>query len=329
MFLRVLEYYAGILFLTTNRIGDFDEAFASRVHISLHYPQLDVESTEEIFKLNLRLIEKRFQKKGRELTIDEAGILKFAKDYWTTYEKQRWNGRQIRNGCQTALALAEFDAQGGSHERIMDADAEVKLEVGHLKIVSSAYLDFISYLTKIYGKDPDRRAKAMFIRARESHSRKDEIRDATGNDTPSKNGARYTSTSSTSLGVEATPPPGINPAASPEGMPVPVTNPLSASYSLPYGQYHPQQFAQPPNPSQPGLTGITPQTAASQMPNVSLAPGQYPWQGSNSAGHWPASKQPVPGQGSGQYGGYITAEGWAAMPSQQQGLGAPPPAPRT
>lgn len=40
VFLRVLEYYAGILFLTTNRIGGFDEAFASRIHMSLHYPQL-------------------------------------------------------------------------------------------------------------------------------------------------------------------------------------------------------------------------------------------------------------------------------------------------
>ena len=38
VFLRVLEYYAGILFLTTNRIGDFDEAFTSRIHMRLFYP---------------------------------------------------------------------------------------------------------------------------------------------------------------------------------------------------------------------------------------------------------------------------------------------------
>src|SRR4051794_28771603 len=30
-----MEYYAGILFLTTNRVGDFDEAFTSRIHVSL------------------------------------------------------------------------------------------------------------------------------------------------------------------------------------------------------------------------------------------------------------------------------------------------------
>lgn len=33
VFLRVLEYYAGILFLTTNRVGTFDEAFKSRIHM--------------------------------------------------------------------------------------------------------------------------------------------------------------------------------------------------------------------------------------------------------------------------------------------------------
>lgn len=319
-----MEYYAGILFLTTNRIGDFDEAFASRVHISLHYPQLDFDSTRKIFELNLRLITKRFQKKGRKLKIDEAKILQFAEDYWINNKNERWNGRQIRNGCQTALALAEFDAQGGSHERIKDANAEVKLEVGHLEIVSGAYLDFISYLTSLYGKDANRRAKAMLIRARETHTKKD--RDTTDFDTPSKNSAHQASASSTSLGIAITQPE-TNPTAAPEHTYVPVTNPQSAGPFLSYMQYHPQQFAQPPHPSQQGAAGFPPQTAANQMPNMAVAPGQHPWQGLNGAG-WPTGQQPMPGQGLGQYSGYPTPEAWAAMSAQQQGPGVPPPAPR-
>lgn len=165
VFLRVLEYYAGILFLTTNRIGDFDEAFASRIHISLHYPELSLEPTLEIFKLNMRLIRER-----RNIEIDEESILAFADHYWRTNVKMRWNGRQIRNACQTALALAEFDAQGGNYERVVDANAKVKLTVAHLEIVSKAYLDFIMYLKKIYGQTGERRAKAMGIRAREEVS---------------------------------------------------------------------------------------------------------------------------------------------------------------
>ncbi|KDQ49901.1 hypothetical protein JAAARDRAFT_612428 [Jaapia argillacea MUCL 33604] len=39
--LRVLEYHRGVLFLTTNRIGSFDEAFMSRFSIGIKYPELD------------------------------------------------------------------------------------------------------------------------------------------------------------------------------------------------------------------------------------------------------------------------------------------------
>jgi hypothetical protein len=35
IFLRVLEYFQGILFLTTNRVSSFDDAFQSRIHIAL------------------------------------------------------------------------------------------------------------------------------------------------------------------------------------------------------------------------------------------------------------------------------------------------------
>lgn len=47
VFLRTLEYYAGILFLTTNRVALFDDAFKSRIHMSLYYPALDVGTALE------------------------------------------------------------------------------------------------------------------------------------------------------------------------------------------------------------------------------------------------------------------------------------------
>ncbi|KAH9931588.1 uncharacterized protein B0H18DRAFT_1208895 [Fomitopsis serialis] len=37
VFLRHVEYYRGILFLTTNRVTAFDPAFLSRIHIALHF----------------------------------------------------------------------------------------------------------------------------------------------------------------------------------------------------------------------------------------------------------------------------------------------------
>src|SRR6186713_134787 len=87
VFLRVLEYYTGVLFLTTNRIGDFDEAFASRIHISLYYPQLDLDSTLRIFNLNLDMIHGNHRK--GEIKIDREEIIKFATTYFDSQKEAR------------------------------------------------------------------------------------------------------------------------------------------------------------------------------------------------------------------------------------------------
>ncbi|KAH8746442.1 hypothetical protein F5882DRAFT_371044 [Hyaloscypha sp. PMI_1271] len=164
VFLRVLEYYAGILFLTTNRIGDFDEAFYSR-HISLYYPALDESRTLAILELNLELIRERFRKRGIAINIEDTGIKLFATNYWKDQEKSRWNGRQIRNICQTALALAEFESQGGNKEMIVDPTSTINLRVHHCKIASDSYLEFTTYLRKLFGADAARRAKESGLRA--------------------------------------------------------------------------------------------------------------------------------------------------------------------
>jgi SpoVK/Ycf46/Vps4 family AAA+-type ATPase len=36
LFLRILDYYSGILIMTTNRVGIIDEGFISRIHLSLY-----------------------------------------------------------------------------------------------------------------------------------------------------------------------------------------------------------------------------------------------------------------------------------------------------
>lgn len=41
VFLRVVEYYQGIMFLKTNEVSIIDPAFQSRIHVSLEYPELD------------------------------------------------------------------------------------------------------------------------------------------------------------------------------------------------------------------------------------------------------------------------------------------------
>jgi hypothetical protein len=53
VFLRLLEYFQGILFLTTNRVETFDEAFQSRIHIALKYAELGVKAKREIWRMFL------------------------------------------------------------------------------------------------------------------------------------------------------------------------------------------------------------------------------------------------------------------------------------
>lgn len=164
VFLRVMEYYSGILFLTTNRIGDFDEAFTSRIHMSLYYPELNDAKTVEVFNINLKMIQERFLLRGRTIEID-FGISSFALKHFQEHPKARWNGRQIRNACQTALALADFEAQGNSHDTASWPDLVVKLNVEHFEKVRNAYLEFTKYINEIYQTDARGRAKEGKIRA--------------------------------------------------------------------------------------------------------------------------------------------------------------------
>lgn len=113
VFLGMLEYYSGILFLTTNKVGTFDEAFKSRIHVSLYYDMLDEQQTLEIWKFNLERI--KLTRSGR-ITFDTDAMHDWMKSFYkrNVVKKGRrpWNGRQIRNACQTAAALAEFQNDG-------------------------------------------------------------------------------------------------------------------------------------------------------------------------------------------------------------------------
>lgn len=142
VFLRVLEYYSGILFLTTNKVGHFDEAFKSRIHVSLYYPALDKRSTLKIWKMNLE----RLAKSKKPIEIEAEEIYEYArKHYKDLYKngKTTWNGRQIKNAFQTAIALAEYDATKRKGKPI--------LELEHFKVVAQASEDFDDYLFRLHG----------------------------------------------------------------------------------------------------------------------------------------------------------------------------------
>ncbi|KAI0860003.1 P-loop containing nucleoside triphosphate hydrolase protein [Xylaria cubensis] len=159
VFLRTLEYYSGILFLTTNRIGTIDRAFKSRIHLSLYYPKLDLEKSLTIWKNSVDTLKDETQESS-PIKIDDEQVLKFAKKQFKKLEKdglRPWNGRQIRNAFQTAIAIAKFDAK---HK-----DMEVVLRAEHFKKVAKSAVDFDLYLNELHkGKDEAQLARENFWR---------------------------------------------------------------------------------------------------------------------------------------------------------------------
>lgn len=151
VFLRTLEYYSGILFLTTNRIGSFDEAFISRIHMSLYYADLDEESTFRVWEMNLN----RLERSGRAIYVNREQIEQFARDHWRdSGESRRWNGRQIRNAFQTAIALAEYDFHAECKRREEIGETPLKkpsLEPRHFKSVAQTSAEFGDYLQSVMG----------------------------------------------------------------------------------------------------------------------------------------------------------------------------------
>jgi SpoVK/Ycf46/Vps4 family AAA+-type ATPase len=116
VFLRQLEYYTGILFLTTNRPGTMDEAFKSRIHISLRYPSIDLISTKQMWSNIMRRLERDNERAEIKVEFDRNQLLQFAEKH---YKRRKptgttWNGRQIRNAFQTALALGHAARKVGN-----------------------------------------------------------------------------------------------------------------------------------------------------------------------------------------------------------------------
>jgi SpoVK/Ycf46/Vps4 family AAA+-type ATPase len=146
VFLRKLEYYQGIMLLTTNRVRDFDDAIRSRIHLALRYGPLGVDTRKGIWNTFL------------QNAITAGGKADYSDENLDDLAKHDLNGRQvgtcfvevmssyadrflqIRNAVRAAHALAsqegavtsyshleividsgkefETDAQGGSSDNM-------------------------------------------------------------------------------------------------------------------------------------------------------------------------------------------------------------------
>lgn len=128
VFLRVLEYHEGILILTSNRVGTFDEAFKSRIQLALHYPSLRPFQRLSIWRNFI----KRLNSFG-DGTIDIEDL----ENHLEELQQVEMNGRQIRNAITTARQYAEWKGKIMNYE--------------HLKDVIEVSSRFDKYLDNLHG----------------------------------------------------------------------------------------------------------------------------------------------------------------------------------
>lgn len=112
IFLRTLEYFEGVLFLTTNRLSDFDTAVESRIDLTLNFPTLDYHS-------RLRIWKSLFGKVKLPVNLQEGDYEEFA--------GVELNGRRIKNIIKSATVIAgnedELTVQRAHVDTILDVFA--------------------------------------------------------------------------------------------------------------------------------------------------------------------------------------------------------------
>lgn len=103
VFLRQLEYFQGILFRTSNRLGVLDPATRSRFHLALQYSAPEKERREIMWRHGLT---------GQ--VQDEPGL----KGIIESLSEAAMNGREISNCINTAKTLARGENKRLTKEHI-------------------------------------------------------------------------------------------------------------------------------------------------------------------------------------------------------------------
>lgn len=94
------------MFMTTNRASSIDSAFQSRIHLTLHYPELELDAKRQIWRQFTSQLE-------RDETMTD--------DTYYHLALLPMNGRQIKNTVKISALLAHKEKArlGSRHIRIV------------------------------------------------------------------------------------------------------------------------------------------------------------------------------------------------------------------
>ena len=158
VFLRRMEYFKGLFFLTTNRVGQIDDAFLSRVTVVLGYDKLSDNLRAEIWNRFFAKLEadmEQHKKIGKKPIVE---IDKYARKYVRKddeVQKLEWNGREIRNALHTAITLATYRASKASNGKEVEV---VEVETEDFESVVRMSQSFRTYMDSITGMPEAQRA---------------------------------------------------------------------------------------------------------------------------------------------------------------------------
>ncbi|KAJ5086722.1 hypothetical protein NUU61_008029 [Penicillium alfredii] len=131
VFLRKLEYYQGILFLTSNRGVQFDDAILSRTHLTIEYEDLTREFRRDLWSTFL----------SRACTMQGPAVVE--EDDLRRLESLDLNGREIKNIAAIAHALAEADVNQVNYkylELAAESNKKFSKEFGRGRPVDGMYV---------------------------------------------------------------------------------------------------------------------------------------------------------------------------------------------
>ncbi|KAF9771534.1 hypothetical protein IL306_010823 [Fusarium sp. DS 682] len=117
VFLKHLEYFSGIVFLTTNRLGSIDAAIKSRIHLSLSFGPPAADVRRQIWRQNLEAV---------PIDETEIGGAELSGQAANNLVHHILNGREISNALNTARTLARFEGA-----KLNLTHIETVLKVGH------------------------------------------------------------------------------------------------------------------------------------------------------------------------------------------------------
>jgi AAA+ superfamily predicted ATPase len=127
--LRLLEYFSGILILTTNRVKSIDYAIMSRISYAIKFKTLSTEHQKVVFGNYLAQAKKKKNVEASENEKLKAMIKSFKSN-------RSLNGREIRTMFTTAQLLGEGKLTAENMEEIREQQQSFKDDMNTMYILA-------------------------------------------------------------------------------------------------------------------------------------------------------------------------------------------------